>query len=258
MGNLSINDLFNLKNKVVVVTGASEGIGKEVALMLAEFGADLALIARNKEKLKNISEEIRKKNRKVYTISFDLSNVREIPKVVEEIYDYFGKIDVLINNAGVNIAKDEKDITEFDWDKQLDLNLKSVFFLTQAVGKYMKNRNSGKIINVSSQMAFVGYYKRAAYSASKGGITQLTKALSIEWAKYNIKVNAIAPTFLDTPMTKQMFEDESFKEDVLDRIPLKRLAKVEDLFGGFIYLASNASDMMTGHTLVIDGGWTAW
>lgn len=256
--DLNVSNLFGLKNKVAIVTGASDGIGKEIALVLADFGADIALIARNNERLETVYNQIKSKGRQVYKESFDLNNTDKIPELVENIYNYFGRIDILINNAGMNIAKDAEDVTEHDWDKQLDLNLKSVFFLTQSVGEYMKKRHAGKVVNVSSQMAFVGYYKRAVYSTTKGGLTQLTKALSIEWADYNINVNAIAPTFIETPMTKQMLEEKSFKEDVLSKIPLNRLAKIEDLFGAFIYLSSNASDMVTGHTLVIDGGWTVW
>src|SRR5699024_957758 len=140
----------------------------------------------------------------------------------------------------------------------MDLNLKSTFFMTQAVGKYMKDQKRGKVINISSQMAFVGYFDRAAYSTSKGGLTQLTKALAIEWAEHNININAIAPTFIETDMTRKMFEDRAFKNEVLGRIPLRKLAKEEDLFGALIYLSSRASDMVTGHTVMVDGGWTVW
>jgi 2-deoxy-D-gluconate 3-dehydrogenase len=177
---------------------------------------------------------------------------------MEGVYNHFGKIDILVNNAGLNVAKSAEELSPQDWDTVLDINLKSVFFMCQAAGKYMIDQKKGKIINMSSQMAFVGYYKRAAYSSSKGGLTQLTKALSIEWAPHQINVNAIAPTFIETPMTKSMFEDEKFKHEVISRIPLGRLAKTEDLFGGVLYLASHCSDMMTGQTLVVDGGWTVW
>ncbi|MBO1910154.1 SDR family oxidoreductase, partial [Microvirga sp. 3-52] len=191
-------------------------------------------------------------------ITLDLTNTNEIEEVINRIYKHFGRIDILINNAGINIPEPAEEVTIENWDLIMNINLKSVFFTTKAVGKYMKERDRGKIINMSSQMAFVGYYNRSAYSTSKGGITQLTKALAIEWAPNNINVNALAPTFIETPMTKAMFEDQAFKDEVLNRIPLGRLAKTEDLFGAIIYLASNASDMVTGQTLIVDGGWTVW
>ncbi|ARD49751.1 2-deoxy-D-gluconate 3-dehydrogenase [Sporosarcina sp. P33] len=253
-----MKELFNLTDKVAIVTGASKGIGREIALALAKCGADVALIARGEKELIEVSKEIEELGRKSLVVPLDLMNIEEIDEKVELIQKHFGKIDILINNAGLNIAKPALEVTEEDWDLVLDINLKSVFFISKAVGKHMIPNKQGKIINMSSQMAFVGFYKRAAYSSSKGGITQMTKALSIEWAEHNVNVNAIAPTFIKTPMTESMFEEEGFQEEVLNRIPLKRLGKVEDILGAVIYLASPSSNLVTGHTLVVDGGWTAW
>lgn len=254
-----MKNLFDLSGKVAVITGGSKGIGKDIAAMLAGNGADVVIIARNQRELEEAAAEIRAASgRKVLPISSDLTDVSAIPHVVEQIVSEFGQIDILVNNAGINIPKPALEVTEQDWDTVMDLNLKSVFFLSQAVGRHMIERRSGKIINMSSQMAFVGYYKRSAYSSSKGGVTQLTKALAIEWSSYQINVNAVAPTFIETPLTRPMLEDEQFKQDVLSRIPLGRLAKTEDLFGAVLYLASSASDMVTGQTLVVDGGWTVW
>lgn len=258
MNNFDMNALFGLNGKTAIVTGASKGIGREIALLLANCGANVALIARNENDLIDVAKEIEAIGRKALCVPFDLTKTAEIPEMIKSINESFGSIDILINNAGTNIPKSIGDVTEEDWDKVIDINLKSVFFTTKAVGDYMNKQNGGKVINVSSQMAFVGYYKRSVYSTSKGGITQLTKSLAIEWAPYHINVNAVAPTFIETPMTKGMFEDESFKKDVLGRIPLGRLAKIEDLYGAFAYLASNAADMVTGHTIVVDGGWTVW
>lgn len=253
-----MNSLFDLSGKVAVITGASKGIGKDIAGLLAESGADTVLIARNKQELETTADEIATHGRKVLPISYDLTDVQGIPAMVERIMAECGQIDILVNNAGINIPKPALEVTEQDWDTVMDLNLKSAFFLSQAVGRHMINQRRGKIINMSSQMALVGYYKRSAYSSSKGGLTQLTKALAIEWASYQINVNAVAPTFIETPMTRPMFEDQQFKQEVLSRIPLGRLAKTEDLFGAILYLASSASDMVTGQTLVVDGGWTVW
>ena len=257
---MEIRQLFDLSGQVAVITGASKGIGKDLAKLLAQAGANIALIARNKEQLEEAANEIEQVGAqvKVLPVPFDLTKVDDIPNMMENVYNHFGKIDILINNAGLNVTKSADKLSPQDWDTVLDINLKSVFFMSQAAGKYMIAQKKGKIINMSSQMAFVGYYKRAAYSSSKGGLTQLTKALSIEWAPHQINVNAVAPTFIETPMTRSMFEDETFKQEVLSRIPLGRLAKTEDLFGGVLYLASHCSDMVTGQTLIVDGGWTVW
>lgn len=253
-----LEDLFSLKDKVVIVTGASKGIGKELAIALAKAGANVALIARNEEDLNALTKELKKIGSDAYAVSMDLTKVEGIPSGIKKIHDYYGKIDILVNNAGTNIAVPAIEVSESDWDRVLDINLKSAFFISKSVAEYMIPRNKGKIINMSSQMALVGYYKRAAYSSSKGGLMQMTKALAIEWASHNINVNSVAPTFIETPMTKPMFEQEDFLEEVLSRIPMKRLGKAEDLFGAVIYLSSEASNLVTGHTLVVDGGWTTW
>lgn len=258
MPKYKADELFNLSGKTAVVTGASKGIGRSIALLLAQNGADIALLARNEKELAEVAREIEGIGRKACPVTVDLTDMDAIPKVIEKVYQQFGRIDILVNNAGMNIPKKVEEVTEEDWDQVIDINVKSVFFISKAVGKYMKAAEQGKIINVSSQMAFVGYYKRSAYASSKGAITQLTRSLSIEWAPYNINVNAVAPTFIETPMTRKMLDDKEFKEDVLSRIPLGRLAREEDLFGAFVFLASNASDMVTGQTLIVDGGWTVW
>ncbi|WP_078412616.1 SDR family NAD(P)-dependent oxidoreductase [Priestia abyssalis] len=258
---MNVETLFSLKQKVMVVTGASKGIGKSLSILLAKQGAHVVLIGRNEKELTDVQEEIQRitnGRQKVMSLSIDLTKIEEIPHAVNNIIQEMGTIDVLINNAGVNIPKKAEDVTVEDWDAVLDINLKSVFFLSRTVGTHMKEQKKGKIINMSSQMAFVGYYLRSAYCASKGGLTQLTKALAIEWAKDNVLVNAIAPTFIETPFTERMFQDEVFKKDVLSRIPVGRLAKEEDLFGAVVYLASDASNMVTGQTIVVDGGWTVW
>jgi 2-deoxy-D-gluconate 3-dehydrogenase len=176
---------------------------------------------------------------------------------VEDAVKAFDHIDILVNNAGINIPQWAVDVTEEAWDNIMDINLKGLFFVAQAVGKVMIQQKKGKIINVSSQAGSVGLLRRAAYCTSKGGVNLLTKVLAIEWAPHNIKVNAIAPTFIETPMTQPMFQDKSFRDYVLGNISLGRLGKPEDVVGAVIYLASEASDLVTGHVLLIDGGWTA-
>ncbi|PFI59209.1 2-deoxy-D-gluconate 3-dehydrogenase [Priestia megaterium] len=258
---MNINDLFSVKDKVIVITGASKGIGKSLSLFLGMQGSHLVLIGRNESNLLEVKRTIingRNTKQKIMTISQDITVTEQLEHMVDHILEKMGKIDVLINNAGVNIPQKAEKVTVEEWDRILGINLKSTFFMSQAVGVHMRKQKKGKIINMSSQMALVGYYKRSAYCASKGGLNQLTKALAIEWAEDSVLVNSIAPTFIETPFTEKMFADSLFKEEVLSRIPLGRLAKEEDLYGAVIYLASDASNMVTGQTLVVDGGWTVW
>jgi 2-deoxy-D-gluconate 3-dehydrogenase len=254
---MNAEHLFSMKDKVVVLTGASQGIGKELASLYVENGARVALVARNEVKLQAVKEELDPANQ-VEIFPYDVTDTAKLPELAEKIHANFGQIDVLVNNAGINITKPATDLSEEEWDRVLDLNLKSAFFFSQAVYPYMKRRGRGKIIQMSSQMAEVGYFKRAAYASSKGGLKQLTKALAIEWAEDQILVNAVGPTFIETPMTKTMFTDEAFKKDVYSRIPLGRLAKTSDLYGAMLYLSSDASNMVTGQTIYVDGGWTSW
>ncbi|MCP1146784.1 SDR family NAD(P)-dependent oxidoreductase [Lysinibacillus endophyticus] len=253
-----INELFNIREKVVIITGASEGIGKEISLFLSKLGAHVVLIARNEKKLALLAQEIKDNEGKVTIKPYDLNNIHGIKDLIADIYEECKSVDVLINNAGINIAKPIEELQIEDWEKVMQLNVTSMAFLCQAVGEYMKLNNYGKIINMSSQMGFVGYYKRSLYSASKGAVNQLTKALAIEWAEHKINVNGIAPTFIETKLTEKMFEDSKFRSEVMDRIPLGRLAKCEDLLGAILLLSTKSSDMITGQTLLIDGGWTVW
>jgi NAD(P)-dependent dehydrogenase (short-subunit alcohol dehydrogenase family) len=187
----------------------------------------------------------------------DVTNLGHIDELVTSAIARFGRIDILLNNAGINIPKMALDVTESDWDRVLDINLKGLFFTTQAVGRVMAEQKSGKIISIASQMGVVGYVKRAAYCSAKAGVVNLTRVLAFEWAQYGIRVNAIGPTFVETPLTRPMFEDEEFRQDVMSRIPLGQLAQPQDIASAVVFLASPASDMITGQTLLVDGGWTA-
>ncbi|RLJ86583.1 SDR family NAD(P)-dependent oxidoreductase [Planococcus citreus] len=253
-----MNSYFSeLKGQTVVVTGGSKGLGKDIALTFAELGANVAISGRNQETLDATLEELRAHNPNCIAVAGNLSDINEVKKLIDTAATQFGTIDVLVNNAGVNIAKPAMDVTEADWDTVLDLNLKSAFFASQAAAKYMLAQKSGRIINIASQMAFVGYIKRAAYCSSKGGMVQMTKALAVEWAQHGIRVNAVAPTFVETEFTEKQFEDAAFKEDVNRRILLDGLSQPKDTSGAVLYLASNLSNFVTGETIKVDGGWTA-
>ena len=246
-----------LEGKTVIVTGGSKGIGKDIAMTFAELQANVVITGRDEKALKETVNELQLSNPNCMGVPGDLSELSVITHLMQTVEETFGTIDVLVNNAGVNIAKPAMDVTESDWDTVLDLNLKSVFFTSQAAARRMLAQRSGKIINIASQMAFVGYYKRAAYCASKGGLVQLTKALAVEWAEQGITVNAVAPTFIETEMTAKMFTDEAVKADVKKRILLEGLAKPKDISGAVLYLASDMAGFVTGETIKVDGGWTA-
>ena len=248
---------FDLTGKVAVVTGAARGLGLQFALGLAKYGADLVvcdILARELEDAKN---EIEKRGHRVLIQHTDITKLGQIDRMVDQTMKTFGHIDILVNNAGVNNPQRAEDVTEEAWDRIMEVNLKGLFFTAQRVGRVMIQQKKGKIINVASTAGFVGVIGRAAYGSSKGGVITLTKLLAIEWAKHQINVNAIAPTFTETPLSRPHLADEDFRKHVLESIPLGRIAQPQDLVGGMIYLASDASNMVTGHVLLVDGGWTA-
>lgn len=247
----------DLHNKTVIVTGGSKGIGKDIALSFAKLGSNVVIVGRNEEDLKQALSKLNEFPGNNKMVQVDVNDIVRVKEIVDDIVREYGTVDILVNNAGVNIPKPALEVTEQDWDKILDTNLKALFFFSQVVAKYMVKHKGGRIINIASQMSFVGYIKRAAYCSSKGGVVQLTKALAVEWAKYHINVNAVAPTFVETEFTSEMFEDEAFKEDVKSRILFDALPKPQDISGAVLYLASNMSNFVTGETIKVDGGWTA-
>jgi NAD(P)-dependent dehydrogenase (short-subunit alcohol dehydrogenase family) len=246
-----------ISTQKVLVTGGNKGIGKDIALAFAKLGANVVISGRDEATLASTTEELKSYNPTCAYVVADMQQVESIRNMVDQAARQLGGLDVVVNNAGINIAKPVMDVTEDDWDRVIDTNLKGTFFCAQQAGKYMLAQNKGKIINIVSQMAFVGYIKRAAYCSSKGGVVQLTKALAIEWAPHNIKVNSVAPTFIETELTQTMFSDQSFYEDVLRRIPLGKLAQPADVTGAVLFLASDLANFITGETVRVDGGWTA-
>lgn len=253
----SIN-LFSLDGKVSIVTGGGRGLGYGIALALAGAGSDLVIASRSRNELERASQEIMEETkRKVLPLPLDLAREGEIERLVETVLKEFGGIDVLVNNAGTTVRKPFLEVTEKEFDDVVHLNLRAVFFLTQAVVKKMIKQKKGKIINIASLGSQIGLRNISAYTATKGGITSLTKTLALELAPYNINVNAIAPGYYRTQLTDALFRDEQGYRWVLSRIPLGRPGVPEDLAGAAIFLASPASDYVTGQILFVDGGWIA-
>lgn len=250
-----MNSLFDLTGKTAIVTGGSTGLGQGMALGLAEAGADIVLV--DHVESTETAEKVRAKKRRVLQIVVDLMEMSSIPTVVEKTLAEFGKVDILINNAGIIRRTDAIEFSEKDWDEVMQLNSKTVFFLAQAAAKDMMKRRYGKIISTASLLAFQGGIRVPSYSASKGAVAQITKALANEWAKFGINVNAIAPGYMATNNTKALREDEVRQKAILERIPVGRWGNPEDLQGAAIFLSSSASDYITGHVLIVDGGWMA-
>ena len=249
---------LQLNNKTALVTGAGKGIGKACAIALAEAGADLILVSRTQKDLSGVQKKIKQLKRKCTYIICNVSNYEEVKKLFSQI----NKLDVLVNNAGTNIPEYFTKIKKKDMDYVIDLNLKAAFHVAQLSARIMlksKNskKNGGSIINMSSQLGHVGAPNRSVYSMTKFGIEGLTKSMAIDLAKDNIRVNTVCPTYVETPMVKKFFKDKKFKNAILNNIPLGRFATVSDVATSVVFLASNASSMMTGSSLMIDGGWTA-
>ena len=255
---MGVQARFDLSGKVALVTGGSRGIGEAAALALAEAGADVAVASRTVEQSRAVAARVADLGRRSLAVRADVRQVDSIRAMVDEVSNHFGRVDILVNSAGINILRPVLEVKEDEWDRILDTNLKGLFFTCQAVGRLMVEQNYGRIVNIASQMAVVGYFNRAAYCASKGGVAQVTKVMAIEWARHNVTVNAVAPTFIETTMTAKMFQDEEFRAEVLGRIPMGRLGSLDEVTGAVLYLASDAASLVTGHTLLVDGGWTAW
>jgi NAD(P)-dependent dehydrogenase (short-subunit alcohol dehydrogenase family) len=248
---------FRLDNKVALVTGAARGLGRACALAMAHAGADVALGLRDVSTSDDLVEEIESMGRRAIPLQMDVSSMEQIKSAVQEAIEFFGRIDILVNNVGVAPANPAEKVTEEDYDTTMDLNVKASFFTAQAVGRHMIEQGGGRIINMSSQAGFIALQDEAIYCTSKAAINHMTRNLASEWAKYNITVNAVAPTFIQTPGTEPWLNDPEFRQSVIDRIPLGRIGKPVEVAGPVVFLASDAASLITGSVLLIDGGWTA-
>jgi NAD(P)-dependent dehydrogenase (short-subunit alcohol dehydrogenase family) len=250
---------FRLDGKTALVTGAARGLGRAISLALADAGADVALGLRVATDAEELAAEIEAMGRRALRVQMDLLDLEQIETAVTEVAKAFGRIDILVNNAGIGPEEAAaEDWTESDFDATFDLNVKGLFFASQAVAKLMIEQGSGRIVNLSSQAGFIALPGEAVYCASKAAVSHLTKCHAVEWGKYGINVNAVAPTFIRTPGTEPALSDPAFKADVEDRIAaLHRIGEPVDVAGAVVYLASPAAALVTGTTLMVDGGWTA-
>lgn len=251
--------MFDLTGKIALVTGASSGLGVQYAKALADQGADLILLARRVEKLEAVKAEIETMGKRCLAVKCDVTVEAEIQNAVAEAVKFYGRIDILVNNAGTSAISPAESMAEADWDKVLDTNLKGVFMVAKHVGAQMITQKYGKIINISSMFGLVAnaFFPVCNYHAAKHGVVGLTKALSAEWAKHNITVNAIGPGFFESEMTAGAINTPQFSQFVNISCPMKRIGNPGELNGILIYLASDASSYTTGQTIAVDGGWTA-
>ncbi|SKA70658.1 2-dehydro-3-deoxy-D-gluconate 5-dehydrogenase KduD [Pantoea ananatis] len=251
-----ILNAFSLQDKIAVVSGCNTGLGQAMALGLAEAGCNIVGI--NQVEPDETIKQVTALGRRFLSLKADLRNIDAIPALLDSAIAYFDRIDILVNNAGMIRREDAINFSEQDWDDVMDLNIKSLFFMSQAAARhFIAQGDGGKIINIASMLSFQGGIRVPSYTASKSGVMGITRLLANEWAKHRINVNAIAPGYMATDNTQQLRADAQRSAEILDRIPAGRWGKPEDLMGPVVFLASRASDYMNGYTIAVDGGWLA-
>ena len=249
---------FRLEGQTALVTGAARGLGRAIALALAEAGADVALGLRDAEQDAGVAAEIEALGRRALPLQMDMNNLDQIRSAVGAVPAQWGRLDLLVNNTGIAPTNLALDVREEDFDRTVNVNLKGTFFACQAAGKVMKQQGGGRIINMSSQAGFVALQTESVYCMTKAGIAHLTRCLAVEWGPYHINVNAVAPTFIRTPGTEPALADPEFYAETVENIAaLHRIGEPAEVAGAVVFLASPAAALITGHTLLIDGGWTA-
>lgn len=249
---------FRLDGQVALVTGAARGLGRAIALALAEAGASVALGLRDIAAHGGLPKEIEARGQQALPLQMDMLDLRQVRRAIADTVDRFGRLDILVNNTGIAPTNLAIDVREDDFDRTLAINLKGTFFACQAAAQAMMRQDGGRIVNMSSQAGFVALPTESVYCMTKAGIAHLTKCLAVEWGKYNINVNAVAPTFIHTPGTEPALSSPEFRAETVQKIAaLHRIGEPSDVTGAVIFLASPAAALITGHTIVIDGGWTA-
>jgi NAD(P)-dependent dehydrogenase (short-subunit alcohol dehydrogenase family) len=249
---------FDLTGQIALVTGAARGLGRAISFALAQAGAHVALGLRNVNEHGDVAAEIEALGRQALPLQMDMTSLDQIRHAVDAVVAKLGRLDILVNNAGVAPENPAENVREEDFDLTVNINLKGTFFASQAAGRVMIRQNGGCIINMGSQAGFAALPTESIYCMTKAGISHLTKCLAVEWGKYNIRVNAVAPTFIHTPGTAPALSDPEFRADVIERIAaLHRIGEPVEVAGAVVFLASPAASLIAGHTLLIDGGWTA-
>ncbi len=248
---------IDLTGKTAIVTGATKGLGLAAAKNLALAGANIVVVSRTAADCEKVAKEIKETGKEAAAVPLDISKEDSIIRLVNQTVATFGSIDILVNNAGTAVTKKAEDLSAQEWDTVVDTNLKGVFLLSREAGKVMIKQNKGKIINIASIFGVVGDKRVLPYLASKGGVIQLTRGLALEWARYNIQVNAVAPGYVMTSMNEKELQDEKIYEYVTGKIPLRRLGKADEVAAAIVFLASEAANYITGTVLPVDGGWLA-
>lgn len=251
-----MENLFDLRGKVILVTGGSRGLGEQMVRDFSEQGADVVIASRNYEKCVELSDELQRNGRKALPIQADVSKVEEIQAMFKQVLDEFGKIDIVVNNAGANESKPALEVTEEDFDFIFDLNIKGLFFCSQEAAKIMKEQGHGKIINLASVGGIKPLKRIVLYTASKAAVIHLTKSLAAEWARYGIHVNTIAPGFIGTEINEEERKDEVLMGKMLKRIPFRKFGNPKDVSSLALYLSSKQAEYITGQTFVVDGGFS--
>jgi NAD(P)-dependent dehydrogenase (short-subunit alcohol dehydrogenase family) len=247
---------LGLESKVVIVTGGASGLGKAMVEAFAEEGATVVIADVNKADGLQFASDLSSQGKQADFLFLDVSDAEQVNTAIDSVFKKYGKIDVLCNNAGVNVRKFALDISPEEWQKVINVNLSGMFYCAQSVGRVMVQQKSGKIINTASVSAVRGHLKRAPYASAKGGVYQMTKVLAHEWGQYNVNVNAIGPGFVETPLTSKLINGPGVREEMTSKIPMKRLGKTEDIVGPVLFLASDCSSYITGQLILIDGGRT--
>jgi len=248
---------FEIGGQVALVTGASRGIGHDLVLALAAAGAKVAAGVRSAGDGESVVAEARDAGFDTAEVAMDVTDRGSIERAVEETVTRYGRLDILVNSAGIGTNHDALDATEEEWDELFAVNVRGLFFACQSAGRQMVEQRHGRIVNMASQAGLVGIPRHAAYSASKGAVIALTRVLALEWAPFGVTVNAVAPTFIRTPGTAERLDRPEFLSEVVERIPVGRVGTTTDVAGAVLYLASPAASLVTGTVLVVDGGWTA-